>query len=192
MFFAHIVGLLSRSRPQHSYRRRRHRRLAAVVIRGRKEERIQVRRPSAVRPPFSLSRPACCARSSSLSSLHLGWRLLAPARRRRSLLPRLRPAVPPFWSREGKKVPEPVDMGLVLARKRSLFPSVRPQFLCGMRLACKCMQPLLILGWRWRVGDDLDSGPKCDSCNISFDQGIESLDVTRFWVAHSRENYRGG
>ena len=37
---------------------------------------------------------------------------------------------------------------------------------------------------------DLDSGPTRDSCNISFDQGIETVDVTRFWVAHSGENDR--
>ena len=39
-----------------------------------------------------------------------------------------------------------------------------------MRLACK-----------YAASYDLDSGPTRDSCNISFDQGIESVDVTRFW-----------
>ena len=97
---------VSVSRLQHSCRRRRHRPTAVSqlwLFGGRKEERIQVRRPPG-RPPFSLSRPACCARSSSLSSLHLGWRLSAPAPAE-SPTSRLRPAVPSFWSREGKKTP---------------------------------------------------------------------------------------
>ena len=97
---------VSVSRLQHSCRRRRHRPTAVSqlwLFGGRKEERIQVRRPPG-RPPFSLSRPACCARSSSLSSLHLGWRLSAAAPAE-SPTSRLRPAVPSIWSREGKKTP---------------------------------------------------------------------------------------
>ena len=69
------------SRLQHSCRRRhRRRRLAAVVILGRGEN------PGWA--PRQTDRLACCARSSSLSYIHLGRRL---RRRRRRLLP-LRPA----------------------------------------------------------------------------------------------------
>ena len=93
---------VSVSRLQHSCRRRRHRPTAVSQLwlfggRKRRESRFGVRPPS-------LSCPACCARSSSLSSLHFGWRLSAAAPAE-SHTPRLRPAVPSFWSREGKKTP---------------------------------------------------------------------------------------
>ena len=78
--------LLCLSRLQHSCRR-----LAAVVLQGRRrEERIQVRRR-----PFHLRLLHPLARSSSLSSIHLGWRLRCG---RRSSLP---PAAPPVLYLEG-------------------------------------------------------------------------------------------
>ena len=44
----------------------------------------------------------------------------------------------------GKEDPVPVNVWLELARKRSLLPSVRPRFLCAMRLACKSLMILTL------------------------------------------------
>ena len=131
-----------------------------------------------VRPP-SLSRPACCARSLILVVFSSPWVAVECAGAGGvSYLP-TSPRRAVHLEQGGKEDPVPVNVWLELARKRSLLPSVRPRFLCAMRLACK-----------YAASYDLDSCPTRDSCNISFDQGIESVDVTRFWVAHSGENDR--
>ena len=156
---------VSVSRLQHSCRRRRHRPTAVSqlwLFGGRKEERIQVRRPPALPFAPSLLRSLILVVfSSPCVAVECGVSYLPTSPRRAVLL-----------EQGGKEDPVPVNVWLELARKRSLLPSVRPRFLCAMGLPCK-----------YAASYDLDSGPTRDSCNISFDQGIESVDVTRFWVA---------
>ena len=178
----HLLRLCSHRRTvsvsclQHSCRRRRHRPTAVSQLwlfggGKRRESRFGVRPPS-------LSRPACCARSLILVVFSSPWVAVECGAGGVSYLP-TSPRRAVLLEQGGKEDPVPVNVWLELARKRSLLPSVRPRFLCAMRLACK-----------YAASYDLDSGPTRDSCNISFDQGIESVDVTRYWVAHSGENDR--
>ena len=107
-----------------------------------------------VRPP-SLSRPACCARSLILVVFSSPWVAVECGAGGVSYLP-TSPHRAVLLEQGGKEDPVPVNVWLEVARKRTLLPSVRPRFLCAMRLACK-----------YAASYDLDSGPTRDSCNIS-------------------------